>query len=98
MQEESKFEEGSFASKLISGGADPVCVCSPGGDTLLHSAATDGLEEAGLYLVSVGANVDRVNRRGETPLHLAAQRGLATLTTAILVAGADPNLQVGLIF
>jgi len=93
LQDETKFEEDSLAGKLITGGADPSCVCSPGGDTLLHSLATQGAEEAGLYLVSVGANVDRVNRRGETALHLASQRGLATLTTAMLVAGADPNLQ-----
>ncbi len=36
-----------------------------------------------------------VVRRGESALHLAAQGGLATLTTALLVAGADPNLQTG---
>ena len=44
--------------------------------------------------MSVGAKVDLVNRSGETPLHVAAERGLATLATALLVAGADPNIQV----
>ena len=42
----------------------------------------------------MGAKVDLVNRSGETPLHVAAERGLATLATALLVAGADPNIQV----
>merc|ERR1719305_1710536 len=31
---------------------------------------------------------------GETVLHLAAHQGLATLATALLVAGAHPNLQM----
>ena len=31
--------------------------------------------------------------RGESVLHVAAHQGLATLATALLVAGAQPNLQ-----
>jgi len=91
--EEGKLEDDSFASKLISRGADPSSICSPSGDTILHSLAHDGKEEAGLYLVSEGAKVDNTNRRGETVLHLACQKGLATLATALMVAGADPNIQ-----
>jgi len=85
--------EDSFASKLIEAGADPSSICSPNGDTILHSLAADGREEAGLYLVSVGAKVDLTNRKGETVLHLACFNGLATLATALMVAGADPNIQ-----
>ena len=46
--------------------ADPRCMCSPGGDTLLHSLVDQGAEEAGLsgmYLV-VGANGCRAGSRG----------------------------------
>ena len=39
----------------------------------------------------------QINRRGESVLHLASIQGLATLATALLVAGADPNLQTGVL-
>ena len=90
---EAKWEEGTLASKLVSAGADPSSVCSGGQDTILHSLSRAGHEDAGLYLVSVGARVDSVNALGETPLHVAGSRGLATLATALVVAGADPNIQ-----
>ena len=38
-------------------------LCNIDGDSLLHSLASVGKEEAGLYLVSVGANVNLVNTR-----------------------------------
>ena len=83
------------AAQLVENGADANAICSPAGDTLLHCLARQGREAATLFLLSSGAAVNRVNRRGESALHLAAQGGLATLATALLVAGADPNLQTG---
>ena len=85
-------EEG-YAGLLLRAGADSGAVCGPGGDTLLHCLATQGREEAGLFLLGEGAAVGPLNRRGETVLHLACQSGLATLATALMVAGADPNIQ-----
>jgi len=94
LQKEESFDSScSLASLLVGAGADPSALCSQGGDSLLHHTTQMGNEEAGLFLVSVGANVNLVNSRGEAVLHLAAQRGLATLATALLVAGAEPNLQ-----
>jgi len=94
LQSDDKHDDpDSIASLLIAAGADPSSLCNTDGDSLLHSLASVGKEEAGLYLVSVGANVNLVNMRGETVLHLAAHQGLATLATALLVAGAQPNLQ-----
>ena len=94
LQSDDKHDDSdSIASLIIAAGADPSSLCNSDGDSLLHSLASVGKEEAGLYLVSVGANVNLVNMRGETVLHLAAHQGLATLATALLVAGAEPNLQ-----
>jgi ankyrin repeat protein len=86
---------GSIASRLVRAGADPSALCGLDGNSILHSFADMGNEEASLYLLSEGANVNLVNQRGESVLHLAAHRGLATLATALLVAGAPPNLQTG---
>jgi rabankyrin-5 len=92
----SEQQEFPAATKLVAAGADVNAICSPTGDTLLHSLARQGNSEAAtLFLLSSGAAVNRLNRRGESVLHLAAQQGLATLATALLVAGADPNLQTG---
>ena len=88
-----KWEDESLASKLVEAGANPSATCSTGQDTILHSLSASGLEDAGLYLVSVGARVDSLNNGGESPLHVASSHGLATLATALIVAGADPNIQ-----
>ena len=64
LQSDDKHEESdSIASLLIAAGADPSSLCNGDGDSLLHSLASVGKEEAGLYLVSVGANVNLVNMR-----------------------------------
>lgn len=42
-------------------------------------------------LAAAGAEVDRVNLSGNTPLHEAAANGLAGLVAALLDAGADPT-------
>jgi len=89
-------DEGSVPGRLVEGGADVNIVCSPGGDTILHVLAGQGKEEAGLFLVSSGANVNKINQKGESVLHISAVKGLATMATALLVAGADPNLQTKL--
>jgi ankyrin repeat protein len=99
LQQEEGEEGAEFpaAARLVSAGADVSAAANATtGDTLLHALAREGREAATLFLLSAGAvAVDRANRRGETVLHLAAEGGLATLATALLVAGADPNLQTG---
>ena len=65
-------------------------LCPAGG---AHNALPPVPGDAGLYLVSVGARVDSLNNGGESPLHVASSHGLATLATALIVAGADPNIQ-----
>ena len=55
--------------------------------------ARDQLEDAGLFLVDHGADPNRANSVGETGLHVAASKGLAELTKAILKSGANPDLQ-----
>ena len=64
LQTDDKHDEpDSIASLLIAAGADPSSLCNQEDDSLLHSLASMGKEEAGLYLVSVGANVNLVNTR-----------------------------------
>ena len=57
---DDKFEENSYAQMLVEAGADVNSICSPASDTILHLLAGEAREEAGLFLVSSGANVNKV--------------------------------------
>ena len=43
-------------------------------------------------LLSFKASCGKCNKRGEVPLHLAAARGFGAVCSALLEAGANPNL------
>ena len=47
-------------------------------------AAASGLEEAGLFLASHGAQPNHANKHGEMPLHVASRTGLAKLVSELL--------------
>ncbi|XP_048582377.1 rabankyrin-5 isoform X2 [Nematostella vectensis] len=86
-------DEESLAAKLVKHGASADAVNTVTGDSLLHLAAASGQEEAGLFLAGHGAQPDHVNKAGETPLHVAARRGLVRLVAELLNNGANPNVQ-----
>ncbi|KAK3869346.1 hypothetical protein Pcinc_025330 [Petrolisthes cinctipes] len=92
----SDFTDSSYAAALIKRGASPDAVVTSSGECLLHLVAREGLEEAGLFLTTQGANCNVVNADGETPLHISCTIGLPSLTTALLQMGANPNLQTRL--
>lgn len=54
------------------------------GNNLLHVAALNGNEKAGLFLASHGAQPDKFNNEGETPLHVAARNGMVALVKELL--------------
>ena len=60
---------------------------------MAHLLILEDMEDAGLYLVKEAHDVNVTNRKGESPLHLAASKGLTRLAEAILLAGGNPNLQ-----
>ncbi|KAG1657884.1 Rabankyrin-5 [Nymphon striatum] len=88
---EKKYNEGCMSAKLISKGSSADAINSSTGDSLLHLAATDGLEDAGIFLINNKAKVDHINDLGESPLHIACKNGLTNLTMALLKYGANPN-------
>jgi ankyrin repeat protein len=80
---------------LIDAGADPFVVNNDGW-TLLHAAAGNGKVAMPVwrYLIELGIDVNARNKRGNTPLMLAAQRAenVAQLRD-LLAAGANPLMQ-----
>ena len=54
------------------------------GNSLLHMAALSKNESAGLFLIEHGAQVNHINKKGESPLHVSAQNGLVELVDRLL--------------
>ncbi|CAM9758964.1 unnamed protein product [Ectocarpus sp. 4 AP-2014] len=64
-----------------------------GGSTPLHIAARFPRADMVQLLVAKGANVDKTNGRGWTPLQLAVVAGNTGATQSLLTAGADITCQ-----
>src|SRR5262249_60700125 len=77
-------------SQLIAAGADPDTKL-PDGSSALIAASAFRSTEAAIALVEGGAEVKVADRRGNTPLHTAAQLGDLELVKKLLAKGADPN-------
>ena len=64
------------------------------GNTALHSAAHGGRgAEALQHLLAAGGDVNSKRNDGDTPVHLAAERGRVAVLRRLLAAGGDPNIQ-----
>jgi uncharacterized protein len=65
------------------------------GATPLHFAAAGGHIAVVRLLLGSGAKIDAVDGEVETPLHWAVRHSSQTATAALLVAGANPNVEGG---
>ena len=79
------------ARKLLDAGGDADMVVGNGG--LLHVAAGRGDTEMIELLVSHGAAVNALDRRGATPLCAAARRDRIEAVRFLLEKGGDPDLR-----
>ncbi|MGH3639868.1 MAG: ankyrin repeat domain-containing protein [Mycobacterium sp.] len=68
----------------------PVNLTNTNGDTLVMLAAYYGHESAVSALIARGADVDRHNDRGQTPLAGAVFKNDSTIIEMLLSADADP--------
>ena len=68
----------------------PANLTNTNGDTLVMLATYYGHESAVAALVERGADVDRRNNRGQTPLAGAVFKNETTIMELLLRAGADP--------
>lgn len=58
-------------------------------DTLLHIACEAGDEGMVTFLIENGIDLDTPNKKGLTPLHVAARHGYINLVRHLCLAGCD---------
>ena len=68
----------------------PATLTNTNGDTLVMLASYYGHESAVAALIARGADIDRHNNRGQTPLAGAVFKNETTIMELLLGAGADP--------
>jgi ankyrin repeat protein len=77
---------------LLDRGADPNLWATGGLHVQpLHSAVAGGHEDVARMLIEGGAEIDRAQGEGYTPLMGAAQSGLRRTVDLLLARGADPR-------
>lgn len=84
-----------IAKQLIEKGARPNYIYPDSGDTLLNILIKSNLESAAIFL-SDHTNLNHINKRGLTALHIAAEMGQANLIKILLSKGASANMQSGI--
>merc|ERR1712096_516656 len=86
---------GSFAAVLCDNGASAQVIQDfATSDTLLHVAIKSGHVSGASFLVQRGADLNHVNVKGQTSLHLAAENDdMSLLVELMLRSKANPNLQ-----
>jgi uncharacterized protein len=77
--------------KLLSAGEDANAVFTVGGDNALATAARTGKLDAIRVLLKHGADVNKTNQRGQTPLMFAVAEKNAPAAQLLIENGADAN-------
>ncbi|HEU4946408.1 MAG TPA: ankyrin repeat domain-containing protein [Kribbella sp.] len=82
--------ENQRLAAYLDGGV-PVDLTDAGGNTLVMLAAYNGQAGTVKLLADRGADVNRVNDRGQTPIAGAVFKGDTEVVHTLLAAGADPR-------
>ncbi|KAL4223226.1 Ankyrin repeat and FYVE domain-containing protein 1 [Mactra antiquata] len=90
---EDFYSEDSFPALLLMHGSNSNATEGDTGNTILHSLANTKNEKGAIFLATNGAKPNMPNNKGETPLHIACEKGLTDLVVVVLDKGANPNSQ-----
>ena len=74
-------------------GLFPFEVVDSNGDTLIHTACSEGNSRTVEFLLKNGVDISRPNRVGDAPIHIACKHSRVEILKALLqFEGCDPNL------
>jgi ankyrin repeat protein len=80
------------ADRILQQGFDVNSLRPDSGRALLHASANRGTIKAVKWLLANGADPNRLDGCGRTPLHVCAQRNTSTAVAKLLIgAGSEPN-------
>jgi len=91
-RQEQERNKAEIAAELIKRGADIGAEESKGKQTPLHLAAMNGLEVVGDVLLGHGADCNKINKIGQTPLIYACIEKHTSMAKLLLQYGANPSL------
>jgi len=74
----------NFGISVLKMSKEKALSCDAYDATLLHSAASDGRMDIASFLIEHGADVNKMNYRGLTPLYTAAQMGWENIVDLLL--------------
>jgi len=74
------------------GSGIPANLTDPAGNTLLMLAAYHGHPDTVAFLVESGADLNRINDRGQSPLGGAVFKNFLPVVERLVAAGADPDV------
>lgn len=83
---------------LVAAGADADAEDRDDGDRAAHHAAFGDEPAALRALAAAGADLNARNRRRQTPLHMAVNKGHLGVVRTLLQLGVHPSLQVSDVF
>jgi len=78
----------------LMGSSPSVNVRNSKGQTLLHQAVNNEDIDRIQQFSSAGVCMNALDRDGESPLHAAIRQGSVSMVTALLAAGANPDLEL----
>ena len=82
-----------MSRQAVADGADPNATIDSFDNTVLHSSMWSEMVP---FVVEIGGDVNRVNKRRESPLRSALKRGDVQMTRALLVNGATLSIDAEL--
>eukprot|EP00066_Takifugu_rubripes_P023869 XP_011613135.1 PREDICTED: cyclin-dependent kinase 4 inhibitor C isoform X2 [Takifugu rubripes] len=87
----AKTSDAALILQLLQAGANPDVADPACGLTLLHDTSREGFDDSVRVLLEHGADANRVDVKGNLPLHVAAREGHLKVVQLLIGKTANPH-------